>query len=97
MRPQMSDATEETTVLIEVEGEPLLPIPARVRLRNGLWGASAGLPRSATPGKVVSLVGHGGTREAALQDLIRIANKRLAYDKESKEIERQRLFALDQG
>ena len=87
----MSDATKETTVLIEVEGEGLPPIPAQVRLRNGLWGASAGLPRSATPGKVVSLVGHGGTREAALQDLIRIATKRLTYDKESRQIERQRL------
>ena len=82
---------EDATALIEIEGEPLPPIPARVRLRNGFWIATAGLPRWTTPRKVVSLLGHGATREAALKDLTRLANKRLAYDKESREIERLRL------
>jgi hypothetical protein len=91
VRSQIGDAIEETTVTLEVDGEPLLPLPVRVGRGNGRWAATAGLPRSTTPGKVVSLLGHGGTREDALQHLIRIATKRLTYDKESREIERLRL------
>ena len=87
----MVAAIEETTGLLEIEGKPSPPIPVRVGPRDGRWVAAAGLPRWTTPGKVVSLLGHGVTREAALKDLIRLANKRLAYDKESREIERLRL------
>ena len=84
---------EAETVQFQLDGIQVPAVAAKVRVETGRWIASAALPRSVTPGKVVPLVGRGGTRSEALQNLIRLANYRLAYDDESREIERRRLAA----
>ena len=80
-----------TKIQFELDGRPLPPVAAKVRFTAGSWRASAALPRSATTGKTVPLQRRGATPEEALENLIRLANYRLAYDKESYEFNRRRL------
>jgi hypothetical protein len=82
---------ETATVQFELDGRLLPPVAAKLRFTAGSWRASAALPRSATPGKVVPLYRKGATRDEAVENLVRLANYRLAFDKESYEFNRQRL------
>jgi hypothetical protein len=82
---------EAEIVQFELDGAQVPAVTAKVRLETGRWSASAALPKSATPGKIVPLIGKGATRTEALQNLVRLANYRLAFDEESRAIERRRL------
>jgi len=82
---------ETETVQFQLDGTLLPPVAAKVRFKDGTWRASAALPRSATPGKVVPLYRKAATRDEAIQNLVRLANYRLAFDKESYELNRRRL------
>jgi|ERR1700704_2790349 len=88
---------ETATVRFELDGRLLPPVAAKLRFTAGSWRASAALPRSATPGKVVPLYRKGATPDEAVANLIRLANHRLAFDKESYEFNRRRLASEGQA
>jgi hypothetical protein len=82
---------ETATVQFLLDGTVVPPAAAKVRFETGRWFATAALPRAVTHGKTVPLLGKGATRREALENLVQLANYRLAYDEESREIELARL------
>jgi hypothetical protein len=78
---------ETSDVQFHLDGAEVPPAAAKVRFEAGHWFATAALPRAVTHGKTVPLLGKGMTRSEALENLVQLANYRLAYDQESREIE----------